>query len=257
MNKILIGSTAIKHYFPDFKRIPNDTDYVVKDKNLFKNENNTEYLENPILFKYDSHISGILKPDYLYTLKISHIFWKLNNNSWDKHMYDIQWLKEKDCVLILNLFEELYKYWGKIHGVNKRSNLDMRSDDFFNNALKYPVNHDYLHELLITHDYFQSQSYPTYKYILKDGAEVDVSEEKWKLLNDTQKYNLVFEEICVMALERNFHSHYRVNYKIMLDKFIRNHAPIWEALWIIENYKKCLKPAFNYIEFLNKKIKNG
>lgn len=29
MKKVIIGSSSIKHYFPDFKREPKDLDYVV------------------------------------------------------------------------------------------------------------------------------------------------------------------------------------------------------------------------------------
>lgn len=268
---MIIGSNAIRYWFPEFPRDPKDVD-IVEDNNSSLNKEfiikrfpnkKVEFLLNPILFQYRrSHnlvcnVYTYLEPNEIYTLKMSHIFWDLENKSWSKHMWDIQWLKDKGCKLIPELFKQLYEYWNTIHGVNKRSNLEMSGEDFFNNAVRFPVEHDHLHELLIKHEYFEGQELPTYNMVLKDGADVDVSEEKWLSLNHKQKYNLVFEEICCMSLERNFHKDWRISYHRMLDKFIRNHAPLWEATWIVENYKECLKPAFNYKEFLNKQIKNG
>lgn len=34
---IVIGSTAIKSYYPDFKRTPKDLDFAVEDKEGLKN----------------------------------------------------------------------------------------------------------------------------------------------------------------------------------------------------------------------------
>jgi hypothetical protein len=254
---MIIGSQAILYHFPDFPRKPKDVDII---KNMYIEEHmsdlRVEWLENTVLQNWFTKPIEVCTPNELYTLKISHCFWDLENGSWNKHIWDIQWLKEKGCKFIPELFEQLYEYWNTIHGKNKRSNLDMSGEDFFNNALTFPIEHDYLHELLIKHEYFQGQSYPTYKFVLKDNAEVDVDQEKWGSLTHKQKYNLLFEEVSVMSLERQFHKDYRISYHRMLDKFIRNHAPLWEALWIIENYKECLKPAFNYKEFLNKQIQN-
>src|SRR6188768_1330935 len=102
---ILIGSHAIKHWFPDFKRIPKDIDYVVlkERKNSIKG---VEYLVNPILIEY--YKEEIAEPNTLYTLKMSHIFWDIN---WSKHLYDLQFLKDKGCILDKELFYKLYEYW--------------------------------------------------------------------------------------------------------------------------------------------------
>lgn len=76
---LIIGSTAIKHYFPDFKRSPKDLDYVVESKKGLKNSPGIEYLENPIILKYQQ--DGYLRPDLMLSLKISHMFWDIN---WEK-----------------------------------------------------------------------------------------------------------------------------------------------------------------------------
>jgi aspartyl/asparaginyl-tRNA synthetase len=127
----------------------------------------------------------------------------------------------------------------------------MSANDFFTNAIKYPIKHDDLHEMLIKHSHFKGQLTPTYCKILKDDSEVDVSEDKFNMLSFEEKLNLVQEEVMVMAMERSFHPDYRINYNIMLKKFILNHAPLWEAIFIIFNYPKLIKPFFNYKQFLN------
>jgi len=252
VNKILIGSTAIKHWFPDFNREPKDLDYIVNEE--FEKENSekrVEYLPNPVFKDYEHEI---MLPDDLYTLKISHSFWDLENKSWEKHMWDIQFLKEKGCKLDWNLFWELYEYWNELHGENKRSNLKMSAEDFFDNAIKYSIPHDDLHEILIQHPYFEGQIEPTYKKILI--GEVDVCMEKFKELTEKEKFNLVFEEVAVMAIERfPKKMYYKQQYQKMLKKFIISHAKIEEALWIIENHKNLLcNIPFNFKEFINQNI---
>lgn len=257
---MIIGSVALKHHFPELNREPKDVDIVAFDeydkqdlirihRGSFKR---VEVLINPVLlnwFKQKKSIPQICTKDELYTLKISHVFWKLENNSWDKHMWDIQFMKDKGCQFIPELFESLYKYWNTVHGENKRSKLDMSADEFFDNALTCEYEHDYLHTLI--------NSTPTYLKVLKDGCEVDVSEEKFNSLSFEDKCNLVYEEVEVMAYERNFHKDYRFRYGRMLKKFIINHAPIWEAIFIIENYKLLCKPRQDFMKLINNKLKQN
>lgn len=236
---ILIGSSAIKEWFPDFPREPKDKDYIGKGTSTKE----IEYHPNPVIEEYYKyHSISMLFPNDLYTLKISHMFWNIN---WEKHMFDIQFLKKKGCILNKDLFYQLYEFFNEYHGKNKRSDLKMSADKFFDNAVKCEYEHDYIHTLL--------NPTPTFNKILKDGEEVDVSEEKFNLLSHKEKCNLVEEEVMVMAWERYKHLDFRVAYTHMLKKFIISHAPIWEALFIIENYIELHKPKFNYF----KTIENG
>lgn len=241
--KILIGSQAIKNIFPDFTRTPKDLDYVVETPtaSTIINGIREEYHVNPILFEYVKK-HGI-DANVFYTLKVSHIFWDIN---WSKHMYDIVFLKEHGAKLIKGLFDDLYAYWNQYHGENMRSKLDMTADDFFDNALtKY--DHDILHTYITPT--------PTYFKVLKDGADVDVSEEKFNLLSYEDKLNLAREEVYVMAFERLFNRNYRVAYNWMLKKFIMEHAPIWFALFIIDNYRVLQKCQIDYVSKIGEKLK--
>ncbi len=240
---ILIGSKAIKHWFPDFHREPKDTDYAV-NHHIKSSEKGVEYLYNPILF--NRGCSDILTPDELYTLKISHaIGWKLENGSWDKHIFDIQFLKSKECILIKPLFNDLYAFWPEIHGKNKRSDLEMTSEEFFDNALKCEYSHDWLHTLI--------NPTPTYTKVLE--GEVEVSEEKFNALSFKDKCNLVYEEAEVMSWERWSKLDYRFAYSRMLRKFILEHAPLWEAIFIVENYKLLHKFRQDHFKLIENKIK--
>jgi len=244
--QFLIGSRAIKNIFPNFTREPKDYDFLV-EKKLPKDTSNgiiKEYHENPVLFKYIiNNIKDGVSADVIYTLKVSHMFWDI---FWAKHMYDIVFLKENGAKLIRPLFDDLYAYWCEYHGKNKRSNLDMPAEQFFNNALtKY--DHDVLHTYI--------NPTPLYLKVLKDGADVDVSEEKFNQLSFDEKLDLAREEIYVMAFERLFKRDYRVAYNWMLKKFIMEHAPIWEALFIIDNYRIMQKCKINYKEIIENKMK--
>ncbi len=243
---ILIGSAAIKYHFPDFKREPKDYDYIseVADKGIL-GDKKVEYLENPILWELYSDYE-VLPINVLYNLKLSHIAWDIN---WEKHLYDIIFLQQKGCFLNKELFYSLYEYWNTYHNKNKRYDLKMSADKFFDNAIKCPYSHDYLHTLIV--------DAPTYSKILKDGEEVEVSEEKFNNLSFEEKLSLVREEVYVMAYERLAGRHYRTAYTWMLKKFIISHAPIWEMLFIIQNYEYLYKPHINYVELINNKLKNN
>jgi len=233
MKNILIGSSAIKHHFPDFPREPKDLDYIGKGTNI---PGKVEYHVNRV---FDESSYDIMYPNDLYTLKVSHIFWDIK---WEKHMFDIQFLKKKGCTLDRELFDKLYQYWNEVHGSNHRSNLELSKEEFFNNALK-TYDHDALHELLVP--------IPMYKKVLADGKDVEVDESKYNALSFEDKLELVREEVYVMAYERLAGRSYREAYHWMLKKFIMKHAPMYEALFIIENYIELHKPKINFKEKLD------
>jgi hypothetical protein len=241
---ILIGSSAIKHLFPDFNREPKDIDYIVNIDSKLKSENGIEYLQNPIIYnKYKPFTNTVISKDDLVTLKASHLFWNIN---WQKHMFDLQFLLNKGCKIDSILFNNLYDYWQTFHGKNKRSDLKMTKEDFFTNKINYDTaQHDDLHLII--------NPTPIYSTILEDGKEVELSEEKYNQLTHEQKIELIREEVMVMAYERFKDLDYKIAYSRMLKKFIISHAPKFTMIFILENYIELHKPKFNYI----KKIEDG
>lgn len=244
---IIIGSTAIKFWFPDFNREPKDKDWAVINKKDHTSSQYEEFLENPVILKHVNEGELYLKPDLLLTLKMSHIFW---NNNYDKHLFDIQFLLSKGCKYDIDLFYELYNYWLTVLPPVKRSNLDMSKDEFFTNAINYDEQeHDFLHTLI--------NPTPSYTTILKDGKEVEISEEKFLSLTFEQKCDIVREENYVMAYERYRQIHYIPAYYRMFNKFIRQHAPLWMVPFIIENFHTLRKPTINFINIIQNGLENS
>lgn len=246
---LIIGSTAIKYHFPDFKREPKDID-VLRTKfkhpiildTIFNVNKKIEYLENSILSeKY--RVGNYISKDDLCTLKASHLFWDIN---WDKHMFDLQFLLSKGCIIDKVLWFKLYKYWNEVHSKNKRSDLKMSKEDFFNNAVNYNSGeHDETHKLI--------NPVPIYTKVLKDNSEVELDENKFHKLSFGDKLEFVREEIYVMANERYSGLGYKRAYNKMLKKFIISHAPIFSVIFILENYIELQSCKINFIEI----IKNG
>jgi len=241
---IIIGSTAIKYFFKDFKREPKDLDTAVDSKYGYKNKPGVEYLYNPIICqeKYSKYWwFGYLNPTGLLTLKMSHLFWDTN---WNKHMFDVQFLLDKGVEYDQELFFELVEFWKEYLPKIRRSNLAISKEDFFTNAVNYDEHeHDYLHTLI--------NPSPMYSRLLKDGCEVELDENKFHLLTFEEKLEVVREETYVMAYERFKKLHYIPAFKRMLDQIIMKHAPIYIATFAILNYKELLKPKINYIKQIN------
>lgn len=236
---ILIGSTAIKHWYPDFNRVPKDLDYAVETKRT--NILGTEYLYNPVLV--ENFQGNILTPELLLTLKASHLCWNIN---WDKHMYDVQFLLKKGNKIDEGLFWKLYSFWNIYHSKNKRSNLKMSKEEFFNNAINYDfLEHD------VTHTFINPV--PIYTKVLKDNSEVELDKTKFNLLSFEEKLLFVKEEVMVMAWERYKNLSFKAAYSRMLKKFIISHVPLFALLFTIENYVEILNIKENYFKL----IENG
>jgi hypothetical protein len=245
---IIIGSTAIKYWLPQFPRQPKDLDVICKegeDLKLLLSYDKIEKLENPILLDHYKGGSRYLPLDMLYTLKISHaIGWDIN---WEKHTWDLNFMKfnsPTELKVDMDLFNKLYQYWTELHGKNKRSDLEMSAEDFFDNALDTHVDHDYIHTIL--------NPEPTYKKI--SVGEVEVSMEKFQALSTSEKTNLIQEEVMVMAAERYKGWGYKHKYSRMLKKFILNHAPIEVGIFALENIGFLSKAPFDFMTKINTEL---
>lgn len=237
---LIIGSTAIKHYFPDWSHIPKDLDYTVDIQR--NNEPGIEYLYNPVILKYQN--GGYLKPELMLSLKISHMFWDIN---WYKHMFHIQFLLSKDIKYDLDLVNELIEFWKITHKKIRRSDLSSGKEEFFTNNVNEDVGqHDHLHTLI--------NPIPMYTLLLKDGCEVELDESKFHNMSFDQKKAVIFEETAVMAYERYPKMDYRNAFKIQLKDNIIKHFPQYIALFAIENYIELEKPNYNYIKKIQEQL---
>ena len=74
--EVIIGSTALRYWYPEFPRDPSDIDTVVEDLSGKKNSKGLEYHLNPVILSYEDGVYA--KPSTILTLKLSHMFWDIN-----------------------------------------------------------------------------------------------------------------------------------------------------------------------------------
>lgn len=241
MQKTLIGSKALLHWYPDLGREPSDTDYAVSEEVIIKTIG-VEYLYNPIFKQFNNSIAT---PEQLLALKVSHLFWETN---WDKHMFDVQFLLAKGNKLNLELYRQFIEFFEDYLPKVRRSALNQSKEEFFTNAVNEDVDeHDKLHLLLA--------DVPAYTKILKDGCEVEVDFDKFENLSFGEKLDVVVEENLIMGFERySGKLPWYKAYHIQLKQNIMKHYPEPIALFAIHNYKKLLNLRDLKIEDKFKKL---
>jgi hypothetical protein len=195
---LIYGSTAIKYHFPDYEREPLDLDIITETDNKFTIEiRDLKRIEQYYLpeFKYifDNNKDDLyVDPDFLYTIKMSHLSWDIN---WDKHMKAAIYLQEQGCKLDKVLYNSLIKAWGRIHG-KKSVKMGVKNSDFFKENIYRKFNHEYLHEQFAFYDR------PLNERIRKDLDSPLCSEDLWNLLSEEDKIKCALEEIYVLSAER-------------------------------------------------------
>lgn len=247
---MIFGSTAIKFWFPDFNREPKDLDLMTQGKSsreiehlyipefeyIFENNSNPDYCD----------------PNFLYTIKVSHLAWELKNNSWDKHMHDAIFLKEKGCTLDKELFISLYNRWSLMHG-KKHVKMNVDNSDFFKETIYRRYNHEELHE------HFAFYSRPLNEKIRKDIKSPLCSEELWNNLTFDDKLKCTLEEIFVLTSERFIFIDKPLPIKFArvktLKHMIASTTSGWFNLFLIQNFKELISLEQEYFETKLKGIK--
>ena len=198
MRYLIYGSTAIKHFFPDYNREPKDLDIITETDNKYHldiqgcNRIEQYYLpEFEYIFENNAD-KEFVDPDFLYTIKISHLSWDIN---WDKHMKAAIFLEEQGCKLDKELYDSLMIAWQRVHG-KKSVKMNVKNSDFFKENIYRKFNHEYLHEQ------FAFYERPLNERIRKDLDSPLCSEELWNLLCTEDKIRCALEEIYVLAAER-------------------------------------------------------
>lgn len=254
--KLLVGSRALRYHFPEFNREPKDTDYLTTDPvsdEERRNDRKIEYFYHPLLAEYlrpevEPRAPGttVATIDELYTIKVSHAFWVLRNNSWSKHMFDMAFLKRNGAQLIPEFYDVLYKTWEEVHG-KKKANLNVSADEFFNKTIVRKYDHDSIHSAIA---YGET---PLFEKILRDGSEVAVSRQKFEALSYEEKCMLLREEVYATALERqlipsDFSASPRAAYSWALMKTITSFSKGWFPLWVALNYEDVRTPDVDFVK---------
>ena len=249
--KTLVGSTALSHYVPVNRKIK-DTDYF-SDKKL----ENSDCFYHPDLEKWNW--GNIATLDELYTIKLSHSYWVLPNNSWEKHIHDLMIMKKNNSKLILELHDILYPIWEERYG-KKHVNLNMEPEEFFNTNITRKYEHDSVHAAIA---YGKE---PLFNKILRDDHKVAVSQEKFNNLDYDTQCKLVREEVYATACERiiipaldmspadrmryGFSLNPNKAYHTMLKKTITSLSKGWFPRFILDNINDLIMPDVNYVQRL-------
>lgn len=195
MKWLIIGSTAMYHWFPDARK-PVDIDLLTPA--TFKTSDSTECFVDA---QWHAAAEEIIKvntdpvfadPDILFTLKISHAHWDVK---WNKTMYDIEFLKRKGAKLNYRLYHMLVEVWEGVHG-KKHVNMNKSMDEFFKDAVQREYDHERLHELVAFHDR------PMHERIRPDHGTAWCSQELFEQLTHDEQAQTALEEIMATAIER-------------------------------------------------------
>lgn len=247
MNKVIIGSHAIKQYYPDF-RLPKDLDYINKD-----DQSKTREVENYWMDEFqcllDANTGGeYLDPDCMLTLKAAHANW---NVFWEKTMADIIFLKRKGHTINVPVYKELVKGFRKWHGKESAPLLGKTTKTFFEDAITRIYDHDSVHAAVAYYDE------PLFMKTLTDpeSGSVMCSEELFNKLSHEDKIKMSKEEIIVTALERYIFpalekkEHYYIgrSYMDSLKKFVTTMSSGWMSLFLIDNYEELIFDKENYV----------
>ena len=198
MRYLIYGSTAIKHFFPGYNREPKDLDIITETDNKYHldiqgcNRIEQYYLPEFEYIFENNRDKEFVDPDFLYTIKISHLSWDIN---WDKHMKAAIFLEENCARLDKTLYDSLMIAWTRVHG-KKHVKMSVKNSEFFKENIYRRFNHEFLHEQ------FAFYERPLNEKIRKDLDSPLCSEELWNLLSEEDKIKCALEEIYVLAAER-------------------------------------------------------
>lgn len=233
---LMIGSGALSHHFPEAGFIPRDTDYIctleefrawtkcfVKgeiilckplsaDKIHVRTKDGWNYefeiatpgsTSQELLDYFDINDRVTMAPPHvLLALKLSHRY-RRNSPHFLKTMRDIQFLRAQGVELGTELEEWLPKREAATY-TYAHPKLDVSKEAFFDgDGVQYVYDHDTIH---LTQAILRPNAYtgtPAYTYYMKDGSEVMTSKEKFMSVSENIRLYGVYEETCVLALERS------------------------------------------------------
>ena len=177
--------------------------------------------------------------DVLYLLKMSHRY-KKNSPHFFKTMNDIHFMRSLGAKIPPEL-EEVFKLREKETYNYSHPNLDVKSKDFFKgDEVPYVYDHDPIHEAVAV------LGVPAYKSYMKDDSEVMTSKEKFFEQENHIRLLGVYEESCVLALERsqipfNFEVPARQSFVMALSKVCTSITSGWFREYAYENFHVVMK----------------
>lgn len=241
---LITGSAAVRRWFPDFPRQPKDVDafavstidpdFIAGWKrgggDIFTHPGLDHWLEP--LCGGDTRYADIHE---LYTIKVSHSHWELDNGSWRKHMADVLWLQDRGAVLDKPLYTLLCSVWTQVHGAKKMS-MQRDKGAFFADAVVRIYDHDSIHDSVAYGDC------ALYERFLLPGQTVEMDMSAVRAAPLPVQVMLFREEVYATALERLLiPNEYRFSpghaYLWALRRTITSLTKGWSSRFMIENYR--------------------
>lgn len=279
---LIIGSQAMAHHFPEAGIVPNDTDIIgtldefrvwsrefpkgtitlckplsadkmhvrTKDGHNYEFELAVEGSSTYDLWMYE--FDGYASLEVLLLLKLSHRY-RRNSPHFLKTMRDIQFLREQGVELSSYLKQVLPKREKETY-TYAHPKLDVSKDAFFDgDGVPYIYDHDSIHLTVAMIDQLHYNSgtdttytepRPAYSFYMKDGAAVMTSKEKFMAQDEIIRLYGVYEESCVLALERSQipfpEASPRKSFEYALMKVCTSITSGWFREFAWENYQKVL-----------------
>lgn len=196
-----------------------------------------EDLGNDLITTYPG--DRIAPLEVLYLLKMSHRY-KKNSPHFFKTMNDIHYMRSLGAKIPTEL-ENVFKLREKETYDYSHPNLDVKSKDFFKgDEVPYVYDHDTIHEAVAV------LGVPAYKSYMKDDSEVMTSKEKFFEQENHIRLLGVYEESCVLALERsqipfNFEVPARQSFVMALSKVCTSITSGWFREYAWENFGVVMK----------------
>lgn len=177
--------------------------------------------------------------DVAYTLKMSHRYLR-NSPHFLKTMKDIRRMRKLGAKIPAGL-EDWFKQREDATYYYNHPNLSQDKAGFFSgDGVDYVYDHDSIHETQAIFDR------PAYTMYAEDGEEVKSSKEKFFALPEEIRLAGVYEEACVLALERHqipnkFRPDQTSSFKIALEKVCTSITSGWFREYAWENYDKVME----------------
>jgi hypothetical protein len=196
------------------------------------------------------HYDGYATPAAILTIKCSHLGWDI---FWQKHKNDVLRLYNdfgmNHTQIIRPLYDALVEHWKNVNGNKEKLDMYQTRSDFFNNAVPYVYDHEWLHKIAV------HPNRPIYLSVHEDGQEVAISQEKFLKLSFEDQVGMFKEEIAVIAIERwmvnpetRVKYHWIQAWNLALHKVMTALTKDWSTDFMVMNLKSFVRPDFKYFK---------
>lgn len=228
----LYKDMTIEKATDDYMHIKNAYGYIDVEIYIGHSNNSTEQL---IKYWHAEHDNITAPLDVLYAIKMSHRYLR-NSPHFIKTHRDIMLMRKMGANMDDPVLYEIFKLREKETYNYKHPVLDQAKASFFSgDGVDYTYDHDTIHEAIKIGDK------PAYMNYIVDGADVMTSKEKFFAQPEEIKLLGVYEETCVLALERsqipnNFEIDPRSSFVTALIKVCTSITSGWFREYAWENF---------------------